>query len=73
MAQNETGEDYLSSMAVVERLSDALAEARGELTILEAEGSVEYFEENREYITAQAKVDTQKQAQWSRVRLITLS
>jgi hypothetical protein len=61
MAQNETGEDYLSSMAVVERLSDALAEARGELTILEAEGSVEYFEENREYITAQAKVDTLNQ------------
>ena len=61
MAQNETGEDYFYSVAVVGRLSDALAEARNELAILEAEGSVEHFVENREYITAQAKVDTLNQ------------
>ena len=48
-------------MAIVERLSDSLAEARNELATLEAEKSIEHFAENREYISAQAKVDTLNQ------------
>jgi hypothetical protein len=58
MAGNDTGEDYYTSAAEVERLSNALAEYRDELATLAAEGSVAHFTENREYVTAQAKVDT---------------
>jgi len=58
MAQEDESENYYTSAAAVESLSIALAEAKSELTTLEAEGSVAHSAENREYVTAQAKVDS---------------
>jgi hypothetical protein len=58
MAQNDESENYYTSAVALERISTALAGARSELTTLGAEGSVAHSAENREYITAQAKVDS---------------
>jgi ABC-type transporter Mla subunit MlaD len=51
------GSDYENALATLRRTSTALASARSELARMQAEASVNYFEQNQAYLNTKTKVE----------------
>lgn len=57
IALGDQSQAYSDAVTAVERTSSALAEARSELSVLEAQHAIEYTEQDLVYQVAQARVD----------------
>jgi hypothetical protein len=58
ITQGVSGADYTEAVQTVDRASKALGEARQELTVLQAQAAVSYFEQTLAYTEANARVES---------------
>ena len=62
IAQGDSGADYIEAVQAVERTSEALGRTRQDVTILEAQAAVRYFEDRLAYTEANTEVAEVEQA-----------